>query len=128
MTQKIYWKLYSIIVLKLGAGLMNFFRRSLRRTLVRSVPCASSKNNFPWINSLILVVFISSCNVAKEYQQPELELPKQFTTVSYADTSSIADIQWSKFFTDTTLQRLIDKGLTYNHDLLMAVKRMEMAQ
>lgn len=128
MTQKIYWKLYSMIVLKLGAGLMNFFRRSLRRTLVRPVPCASSKDNFPWINSLILVVFISSCNVAKEYQQPELELPKQFNNVSYADTSSIADIQWRKFFKDTTLQGLIDRGLSYNYDLLMATKRIEIAQ
>ena len=128
MTQKINRKLYSITALKLGAGLMNFFRRSLRRTLVRSVPCSSSKNNFPWINSLILVVFISSCNVAKEYQQPALELPKQFNNVSYADTSSIADIQWRKFFTDSTLQGLIDKGLTYNHDLSMATKRIEIAQ
>ena len=73
--------------------------------------CASSKDNFPWINSLILVVFISSCNVAKEYQQPELELPKQFNNVSYADTSSIADIQWRKFFKDTTLQGLIEEDL-----------------
>jgi NodT family efflux transporter outer membrane factor (OMF) lipoprotein len=66
--------------------------------------------------------------MGKEYQRPELELPKQFTAVSYADTSSIADIEWKKFFTDTTLQGLIDRGLKYNHDLLIAVKHIDIAQ
>ena len=79
---------------------------------------------------LLLVSFIS-CKVGKEYQRPELELPKQFSTtpvVSFADTSSIADIEWKVFFTDATLQELIQKGLQYNHDLLIAIKRMDIAR
>jgi NodT family efflux transporter outer membrane factor (OMF) lipoprotein len=75
-----------------------------------------------------LVIFISSCKVGKEYQRPALELPKQFNTVSFSDTSSIADIEWKKFFTDVTLQDLIQKGITYNHDLLLAIKRIDIAQ
>src|SRR5439155_8032004 len=71
-----------------------------------------------------VVILISSCKVGKEYQRPALELPNQFNNaVSFADTSSIADIEWKKFFTDTTLQNLINKGVTYNHDLLLAIKR-----
>ena len=77
---------------------------------------------------LLLAVFLGACRMGKEYQRPELELPKQFTPVSYADTSSIADIEWKKFFTDATLQGLIEKGLQYNHDLLIAVKRIDIAQ
>jgi outer membrane protein, multidrug efflux system len=77
---------------------------------------------------VLLAVFLMACRMGKEYQRPELELPKQFTAVSYADTSSIADIEWKKFFTDPTLQGLIEKGLQYNHDLLMAIKRLDMAQ
>jgi len=76
----------------------------------------------------LLLIFLSACRMGKEYQRPELELPKQFSTVSFADTSSIADIEWKNFFTDTTLQRLIEKGLQYNHDLLIAVKRIDIAQ
>ncbi|HEX7902639.1 MAG TPA: efflux transporter outer membrane subunit [Chitinophagaceae bacterium] len=75
-----------------------------------------------------LIIFISSCRVGKEYQQPELELPKQFTTVSFSDTSSIADIAWKNFFTNPDLQQLIDKGIKYNHDLLIAIKRIDIAQ
>ena len=81
-----------------------------------------------WLIPLLIIVFISSCKVGKEYQRPTLELPNQFTNVSFADTSSIADIEWKKFFTDPTLQGLIEKGITYNHDLLLAVKRVDVAQ
>ncbi|MCG2615853.1 efflux transporter outer membrane subunit [Terrimonas sp. NA20] len=76
-----------------------------------------------------LAVLLLSCRVGKSYKQPELVLPAQFdTTTSFADTSSIADIPWTDFFTDTTLKSLIGKGIQYNHDLLIAVKRLEAAQ
>jgi outer membrane protein TolC len=77
---------------------------------------------------VLLALYISSCKVGKEYQRPELELPQQFNAVSYADTSSIADIEWKNFFTNPDLQNLIDKGIRYNHDLLKALKRIDMAQ
>ena len=75
----------------------------------------------------LLVILLSACRVGKNYQLPELELPEQFGTVSYADTSSIADLDWRSFFTDPTVQGLIEKGIQYNHDLLMAVKRIDIA-
>jgi multidrug efflux system outer membrane protein len=76
----------------------------------------------------MLFVFLSACTLGKKYQRPELELPAQFNAISYADTSSIADIEWKKFFTDTTLQGLIEKGIRYNYDLLAAIKRIDIAQ
>jgi outer membrane protein TolC len=48
--------------------------------------------------------------------------------VSFADTNSIADIEWKEFFTDPALQALISKGITYNNNLQAAIKRMDMAQ
>jgi outer membrane protein, multidrug efflux system len=75
-----------------------------------------------------LVMFLFSCRVGKMYQRPELELPQQFPAVSFADTSSIADISWRSFFPDTTLQALIQKGIDHNHDLLAAIKRIAIAQ
>ncbi|ANE53242.1 efflux transporter outer membrane subunit [Flavisolibacter tropicus] len=76
----------------------------------------------------LLIIWFTACRVGKNYQRPELELPQQFQAVSFADTSSIADIDWKAFFTDVTLQQLIEKGLAHNHDLLIAIKRMEVAR
>ena len=88
------------------------------------------KKNYYKLYSFVIVaaVSFSACKVGKEYQRPELELPAQFNTVSFADTSSIADLDWKSFFADTTLQGLIEKGIQYNHDLLMAVKRIDIAR
>ncbi|MEP7142861.1 MAG: efflux transporter outer membrane subunit [Ferruginibacter sp.] len=84
--------------------------------------------NAQWSIASFLVLLIFSCKVGKEYQRPTVELPKQYNGVSFADTSSIADIEWKNFFTDTTLQNLINHGITYNHDLMLAIKRIDIAQ
>jgi len=82
------------------------------------------------IDKLVLasLLFLTACRLGKEYQRPQLELPKSFNTVSFSDTSSIADIEWKKFFSDTVLQSLVEKGIQYNHDLLIAVKRLDIVQ
>lgn len=82
-------------------------------------------------NTILLITValaFAGCRMGKGYQRPSLELPAQFQQVSFADTSSIADIRWQNFFTDTTLLSLIDKGIQYNHDLLAAMKRMEISR
>jgi outer membrane protein, multidrug efflux system len=78
--------------------------------------------------AFLILLIASACKVGKSYKQPELPLPQQFRAVATADTSSIADIEWKQFFTDASLQNLIDSGIHYNYDLQLAVKRMEEAQ
>lgn len=87
-----------------------------------------SMNKRSYLLLLFLIVVVSACKVGKKYQRPELALPKQFSPVSFSDTSSIADIGWKKFFGDTVLQHLIEKGLLYNYDMLLSIKRLEMAE
>ena len=78
---------------------------------------------------LFTAVFALSCKVSKDYQRPALnDLPKQFRGTTYSDTSSIANIEWKTFFTDTSLQSLIAKGIAYNNDLQLAIKRIDVAQ
>jgi NodT family efflux transporter outer membrane factor (OMF) lipoprotein len=81
-----------------------------------------------YITVLVAVVVLAGCKIGKDYQRPTLELPQQFNNVSYADTSSIADIEWKQFFTDTTLLGLISRGITYNYDLQLAIKRIDIAK
>jgi len=75
------------------------------------------------------ILFLSACKTGKEYQRPQIALPEKFNNaVSFADTSSIADIPWNSFFSDPDLLALITKGIAYNQDLLMAINRMDIAQ
>ncbi|NII27652.1 efflux transporter outer membrane subunit [Pseudoflavitalea sp. X16] len=78
--------------------------------------------------TVFIAVVLAGCKVGKDYQRPQVELPQQFSSQSFADTSSIADIAWKDFFTDPTLRELINKGITYNNDLQVAIKRIDIAQ
>lgn len=75
-----------------------------------------------------MIFFLASCGLQKEYQRPDIELPSKFETIAFADTSSIADIEWKQFFNDAALQSLIEKGLNYNNDLQIALKRIDIAK
>lgn len=75
----------------------------------------------------VLLLGLGACKVGRDYQRPETPSPAQFRTVTTSDTSSIADIDWKKFFSDTTLQGLISRGIAYNYDLQLAIKRIDVA-
>lgn len=80
------------------------------------------------IGSLLLVtVTLGACKVGKDYQRPDTGAPAQFRTITTSDTSSIANIEWKQFFTDTTLQGLIARGIANNYDLQLAIKRIGIA-
>jgi len=84
--------------------------------------------HIPFYITVFVAVVLAGCKVGKDYQRPAVELPQQFNNQSFADTNSIADIEWKRFFTDTTLQGLIARGIAYNNDLQIAIKRIDIAQ
>src|ERR1700743_2145228 len=78
--------------------------------------------------ALILTV-LSACKVSKDIETPEPALPDNFRSAAETtDTSSVADIQWKSFFTDITLQKLIDSAILKNYDMQIAVKNIEASQ
>jgi len=76
---------------------------------------------------LLLVVF-AACNITKDTAKPTAPLPTTFRNAVTEDTASIADIQWRKFFTDATLQKLISSAIAKNYDMQLAVKNIEAAE
>lgn len=83
-------------------------------------------NSIKW-PLMLMALWLGSCKMGKNYQRPETAAPAQFRTVTTSDTSSIANIEWKQFFTDTTLQGLISRGIANNYDMQVAVKRIDAA-
>lgn len=81
------------------------------------------------INRLaLLLLFLSACKVSKDIA-PTAALPSNYrNAVAASDTSSIADIQWKNFFTDATLQKLIDSAIVKNYEMQIAVKNIQASQ
>ena len=74
---------------------------------------------------VILVAFsLNSCMLGKHYKGLDLELP-QAVVSGAVDSLTLADMEWWKFYTDTTLQALIGKTLAYNKDMLTAAARIK---
>jgi NodT family efflux transporter outer membrane factor (OMF) lipoprotein len=79
--------------------------------------------------AFMLLLALSACKVSKDIETPKAALPVAFRNAATAsDTTSIADIQWKNFFTEATLQKLIDSAIVNNYDMQIAVKNIEASQ
>jgi len=78
---------------------------------------------------VIFLMLAAACRTGKNYQRPTVLLPERFNSDSTVhDTTSIADISWRNYFSDTTLRHLIDAGLVLNFDLQFALRNITIAQ
>ncbi|SFS69788.1 efflux transporter, outer membrane factor (OMF) lipoprotein, NodT family [Porphyromonadaceae bacterium NLAE-zl-C104] len=89
-----------------------------------------NKNILPVIFIGIVFVFLglSSCQVLNRYQTPEIDTSDLYRDSHAGDTTTIADIPWREFFTDTYLIGLIEEGLEHNADLQVAVTGIRQAE
>ena len=73
---------------------------------------------------------LSGCGVYKKYEREDLffvdSLYRRLPDIS--DTTSIASLSWSEFFTDPILQEWIRLGIEHNTDYSIARLRVEQAQ
>jgi len=79
--------------------------------------------------ALAAVCALSACSLAPTYKRPEADLAKSWSAqTSAADTSQLQDIPWESLYTDEQLRGLIRTALERNHDLRIAVARVEEAR
>jgi outer membrane protein, multidrug efflux system len=76
--------------------------------------------------ALAAVCALSACSLAPTYKRPETDLAKTWAVQpTGADTAQLQDIPWESLYTDAHLRGLIRIALERNHDLRIAVGRME---
>ena len=57
---------------------------------------------------LSAAVLSVSCSAVRKCKDPELNLPEQISA-GHSDSLTIADVEWWKFYGDTTLCRIIER-------------------
>lgn len=65
----------------------------------------------------------NGCSLNTEISIPEQPIPTSFQ--DQPDTTSIAVIDWRQYFNDALLIKLIDTAVSNNHDLHIALQRIE---
>src|ERR1700712_30361 len=78
--------------------------------------------------AFILMLF-SACNVSKDIETPKPALPDTFRDAAVTiDTNSVGEIPWKSFYTDVTLQNLINSAIVKNFDMQIAIRNIEASQ
>jgi len=79
---------------------------------------------------LVLQALFLACKTTDKALHTEAVVPDNFRNAekSQPDSSSIAQIEWREFFSDPTLQQLIDTAIVHNVDMQLAIKNIEAAQ
>lgn len=77
----------------------------------------------------LTAALMSGCGIYKKYERPaELKTDGIYGDAQSGTDKGIGDIQWRQFFSDPTLQALIEKGLSQNTDIRNADLRIQEAQ
>lgn len=77
----------------------------------------------------IPLFWLTACISAPPYQgAPAIELAPQWTASKNPAKSSLNLEKWWQYFNDPQLNLLINEGLAYNHDVRLAVMKIEEAQ
>jgi multidrug efflux system outer membrane protein len=82
----------------------------------------------PWgalVVGTATILALLGCSQTGDYQRPATSIPDTWQTRQNEPGATLATaIPWRSFFLDLRLQALIEKALTHNHDLKIALERV----
>ncbi|NTE03626.1 efflux transporter outer membrane subunit [Agrobacterium tumefaciens] len=73
------------------------------------------------------ILTLSAC-VTKKYERPQVNSEGLYRDKNTTDTTTMADLPWKTLFSDTTLQSLIQRGISENLDLKQAIERIKISE
>ena len=65
-----------------------------------------------------------SCSAVRHCKAPDVDLPERIAGED-SDSLTVADVQWWRFYGDSTLCQIIERTLDNNRDMLAAAARVE---
>lgn len=77
------------------------------------------------IGVLLIIAFLQSCKVTKDYVRPEVHLPEMYDSTSISNDNRMLEIpSYQQFFKDQLLVKIIDDVIENNPDLNIAAERV----
>ena len=74
---------------------------------------------------LAVAAGLGSCSAVRHCKAPEVDLPAGIARDAAVDSLTIADMEWWRFYGDSTLCSIIEHTLENNKDMLAAAARVE---
>ena len=79
------------------------------------------------LGAVLSLGIFGGCAVGPQYHRPAVSAPDTFRGETSAATNSLADLPWWDLYQDEILRNLIRQALTNNHDVRLALARVEHA-
>jgi len=76
----------------------------------------------------ILLLYVSSCKLGPNYQQPVVDSPESFRFDTISPNDSLVNLRWWELFKDPVLDTLIVKALRNNKDVLSTAAKVDAAR
>ncbi|MDE6741937.1 MAG: TolC family protein [Muribaculaceae bacterium] len=73
----------------------------------------------------VTVLLLSACSGVKGLREPNVHHFDDFSKIDYVDSLCLADLEWWKFYSDSTLCSLLERVVNNNRDLLKSEARIE---
>lgn len=70
---------------------------------------------------------LAGCAIGPDYQRPSAALPASFDASPTRAASAAVQADWWVLFQDPTLNQLVERALSHNADVRLAVARVEQA-
>ncbi|MDE5871052.1 MAG: efflux transporter outer membrane subunit [Muribaculaceae bacterium] len=74
---------------------------------------------------IALTLLLTACSGVKGLKAPYVHHYDDFSKIDYVDSLCLADLEWWKFYSDSTLCSLLERVVNNNRDLLKSEARME---
>lgn len=72
-----------------------------------------------------VILMFSACSGIKDLKAPQVSYYDDFTKIDYIDSVCVADLEWWKFYSDSTLCSLLERVVVNNRDLLKSEAQIE---
>ena len=86
------------------------------------------RNIKPSALSCAAMLILSACNFAPKYERPDAKLAQAWPVEAASQAQSVASLNWESLYPDPRLQALIRIALEKNHDLRLAIARLQEAR
>lgn len=73
----------------------------------------------------LIVLLVSSCSGVKNLKAPNVFYYDDFSKINYIDSLCVADLEWWRFYSDSTLCSLLERVITNNRDFQISEARIE---
>ncbi|MBD5425441.1 MAG: TolC family protein [Bacteroides sp.] len=82
-------------------------------------------NKYTALCGAMILLLGTGCSGVRNLKKPMTSIPEQYAIGVANDSTCLAEMEWWKFYSDTTLCRFIGRALENNRDILTAAARVD---